>query len=87
MPCGECCYATGRLINNKFAALIRERAARLEQDNMRRVVEPGAQRIGNTFGDLRVASNPDDAPISGECGTELCLRRMGNMNERCVALR
>ena len=54
---------------------------------MRRVVEPGAQRIGNTFGDLRVASNPDDAPISGECGAELCLRRMGNMNERCVALR
>lgn len=87
MPCGECCHSTGRLINNQFATLIRERAARLEEDNMRRVVEPGAQCIGNTFGDLGVASNPDDAPVSGECGAELRLRCMGNMNERCVALR
>ena len=87
MPCGECCYATGRLVNDKFAALIRKCAARLEQHNSGWIVEPGAQRIGNTFGDLGVARHPDDAPISGECGTELCLRRMGNMNERCVALR
>ena len=87
MPCGECCHSTGRLIDDKFATLIRKRAARLEEYDGGWIVEPGAQRIGNTFGDLRVASNPDDAPISGECGAELCLRRMGNMNERCVALR
>jgi hypothetical protein len=86
MPGGERCHATGRLINDKFATLIRERAARLEQHNSGWIVEPGAQRIGNALGNLRVARNPNDAPIGGECGTELRLCRMGHMNERCVAL-
>ena len=87
MPCGERCDTSGRLINDEFAALIRKCAARLEQDNMRRVVEPGAQRIGNALRDLWVARHPDDAPIGGERGTELRLCSMGDMNERGVALR
>ena len=52
MPGSERCHATGRLINDKFATLIRKRAARLEQHNSGWIVEPGAQGIGNTFGDL-----------------------------------
>ena len=87
VPCGERCDTSGRLINDEFAALIRERTARLEQNNMRRVVEPGAQCIGNSFGDLGVARHPDDAPIGGERCAELRLCSMWNMNERGVALR
>ena len=34
MPRGERCHTAGRLINDKFATLIWERAARLEQDNL-----------------------------------------------------
>jgi len=86
MPGGERCHATGGLINNEFTALIRKCAARLEQHNSGWIVEPGSQRISNAFGNLGVARNPNDAPISGDCRTELRLCGMGHMNERCVAL-
>ena len=87
MPCGERCDTASRLINDKFTAFVRQRTARLKQHDVRGVVEPGAQCIGNALGDLGVARHPHDAPISGERSTELRLCRMGNMNERCVTLR
>ena len=87
MPCGERCDTTGRLVDDEFAALVGERTARLEQYDRGWIVEPGAQCIGNAFGNLGVASHPNNAPISGERCAELRLGRMGNMDERRVALR
>ena len=87
MPCGERCDAASRLVDDEFAALVGERTARFEQYDGCWIVEPGAQCIGNAFSDLGVARHPHDASISGECCAELRLRGMGNMDERCVALR
>ena len=87
MPCRERCDTTGRLVDDEFATLIGECAARLKQNDRCWIVEPGAQRIGNAFSDLGVARHPHDTSISGECCAELRLCRMGNMDERRVALR
>ena len=87
-PGGEGRDARGRLVGDELAPLVRQRRARLEDDDRLRVAQPGAQLLGDPVADLGVARDPGE-PLAGvrerERGGEIGLRAMGHREEPGMA--
>ena len=87
-PRGEGRDAGGRLVGDELAPLVRQRGARLEDDDRLRVAQPGAQLLGDPVADLRVARDPGE-PLARvrerERRREVRLRAMRHRDEPGMA--
>ena len=75
------------LVPDELAALVGQRGARLQDDDLRRVAEPGLQLLDGAVGGFRVAGDPQE-PLPrglGQGGRERRLRAQGYRGVRDVA--